>query len=367
MEFSGERARRDAMEQEAQAILPDYVYGYFSAAADDSEAVRDAAAQWDAVRFRPRVLTGWSSRLTNTSVLGVPLQTPILAAPMAQQNAATPLGEIATARAVRRVGSLLGVSTNTAIPFEQIAAEGVPWWFQVYVMKDRGLSNALVERAAVAGAKALILTVDTTRLAASKLMIDPQLWPESPRKARLANLLQEDLAGLPEDATNGATDLSLEVISNLRERAGLDVVVKGILRADDARRAVDAGASGIVVSTHGGRRLGKSVTSIQALPEVVQAVGGECEVYVDSGIRSGDHAATALAMGAQAVFVGRPLLWGLSVGGEQGATQVLEQLTEDLGVVLAAIGVDSIRELTPDLLWPASTSHDSTPCARCLL
>lgn len=341
----------------ARAKLPDYVYGYFSGMAGGGESVKDAAAQWDAARFRPRAFTRTSALRTRTTVLGVPIETPVLAAPMAQQNAATPLAEIATARAVRRAGSLLGVSTNTSIAFEQIAAEGVPWWFQVYVMRDKGLSDALADRAAAAGAKALILTVDTTRLASTKLTIDPQLWPESPRKARLANLLKEDLDGLPQSAMEGAEDLTLDVISELRDRTGLDVVIKGILRGDDARRAVDAGASGILVSTHGGRRLGKSVTSIQALPEVLQAVGSDCEVYVDSGIRSGDHVAAALSLGARAVFVGRPLLWGLATGGANGAADVLGHLTEELRATMAGIGADTIQDLKPDLLLHPSATR----------
>lgn len=340
----------DELERSAAAELPDYVYGYFSGVAGRGESVQDAIAEWDAVRFRPRAFTKTSATLTGTTVLGIPVETPILAAPMAQQNAATPLAELATARAVRRNGSLLGVSTNTSIPFMQIAAEGVPWWFQVYIMRDRGLSWGLIDRATAAGAKALILTVDTTSLTSSELSIEPTSWTESPRKTRLSNLLEEDLAGLPHGATKGATDLSLDVIAELRERSGLEVVVKGILRGDDARRAVDAGAAGILVSTHGGRRLGKSVSSIQALPEVLDAVGDDCEVYVDSGIRSGDHVAAALAMGARAVFVGRPLLWGLSTGGENGAANVLERLTDELRSTMAGIGAGTVSELTPDIL-----------------
>ena len=348
----------DDFERAAKSELPDYVYGYFSGTADGGESIRDAALQWDAVRFRPRAFTNTSTGLTRTSVLGVPLETPILAAPMAHQNAATPLAEIATARAVGRNGSLFGVSTNTAVPFEEIAAEGVPWWFQVYVMKDKSLSNALADRAAAAGANALILTVDTTRLARTKLTIDPLLWPESASKERLGNLLEEHLAGVRDGATEGAENLSLDIIGELRERTGLEVVVKGILRGDDARRAVDAGAAGIVVSTHGGRRVGRSIPSVEVLPEIVQAVGDDCEVYVDSGIRSGDHVAAALAMGARAVFVGRPVLWGLATGGEAGAADVLGRLTAELRATMAAIGADTLQELTPDLLRHPSVKGD---------
>lgn len=340
----------DGLESAAKAVLPDYVYGYFAGMAGGGESVQDATELWNAVRFRPRSFTNYASLQTGTSVLGHAVDTPVLAAPMAQQNAATPLAEVAMARAVRDAGSLLGISTNTSVPFDQIASVGAPWWFQVYVMRDQGLSNALVERAAAAGAKALILTVETTRLTSAGLTIDPQFWPESPSKKRLGNLLGEDLVGLPSDATESSQNLSLDVIEELRDRTGLEVVVKGILRADDARAAVDAGAAGIIVSTHGGRRLGASVSSIAALPAVIQSVGNDCEVYVDSGIRSGVHVAAALAMGAQAVFVGRPLMWGLAAAGESGAASVLAHFTQELCETMAGIGAGTISDLTPDLI-----------------
>lgn len=142
------------------------------------------------------------------------------------------------------------------------------------------------------------------------------------------------------------------------------MVVKVVLRGDDARRAVEAGATGILVSTHGGRRLGRSVTSFDALPEVIQAVGGDCEVYVDSDIRSGDHVAAALAMGARAVFVGRPLLWGLATGGEDGPTSVLERLTEDLRTTMVSVGANAIHELTADLLSRSRISPMNVPESR---
>lgn len=341
----------DELEVKAKNLLPDYVYGYFSAVGIGGRAGHDTVSQWDAVRFRPRAFTDTSVGRTQTTVLGIPVETPILAAPMAQQNAATPQAERATARAAQRNGSLLGVSTNTSVPFSEIAAVGVPWWFQVYVTRERSLSDSLVDRAAAAGAKALMLTVDTTVLAPSKLLINPHDWPESPGKVRLSNLLASDLMGLPKNATEGTHHLSLDLIGELRERSELPVVVKGILRADDARRAVDAGASAILVSTHGGRRFGPSVTALEALPEVVLEVGADCEVYVDSGLRSGVHVAAALAMGARAVFVGRPILWGLATAGEDGASEVLEQLTAELRTVMAAVGANSVDELTRDLLW----------------
>jgi 4-hydroxymandelate oxidase len=144
--------------------------------------------------------------------------------------------------------------------------------------------------------------------------------------------------------------INFDTIGWLRELSGPPVVVKGVLRADDARHCIDAGAAGVVVSTHGGRRLGPTISSAQALPEIVTAIGDQAEVYADSGIRSGEHVAAALAMGARSVFVGRPILWALAAGGQQGVVQVIKSLTEELRHVMVQLGVAGIDELTPDLL-----------------
>ncbi|NQX12196.1 alpha-hydroxy-acid oxidizing protein [Microbacteriaceae bacterium VKM Ac-2855] len=339
-----------SLEDEARALLPDYVYRYFSGRAGAGESIADAQREWDALRFRPRAFVTGDHSSTSTTVLGMPVDTPVLIAPMANQNAADPEGERATARAAARAGSVLGVSTNTAVRFDEIAATGAPWWFQLYPMRDAGLTDALVRRASEAGARAIILTVDRTSLTSDGRIIEPRDWPETPRKARLANILQEDLTGLPADAMEIVRDFSDAEVQHLREVSGLDVLVKGILRGDEAHRAVEAGASGIVVSTHGGRRMGRSVSSIHALPEVVAAVGNRAEVYIDSGVREGDHIAAALALGARAVFVGRPVMWGLATGGSDGAYAVIARLTEELLHSMDRIGVRTVADLTPDLV-----------------
>lgn len=339
-----------SLEDEAQAVLPDYVYRYFSGRAGAGESIADAQREWDAIRFRPRAFVTGSQSSTSTTVLGMRVATPVLVAPMANQNAADPEGERATGRAAARAGSVLGVSTNTAVPFSEIAETGAPWWFQLYPMRDAGLTDALVRRAAQAGARAIILTVDRTALTGNGHVIEPRDWPETPRKARLANILHEDLDGLPADAMEITRDFADAEVQHLREVSGLDVLVKGILRGDEAHRAVEAGASGVVVSTHGGRRLGRSVSSIRALPEVVAAVGNRAEVYIDSGIREGDHIAAALALGARAVFVGRPVMWGLATGGSDGAHEVVARLTEELLHSMDRMGVRTIADLTPDLI-----------------
>jgi 4-hydroxymandelate oxidase len=334
----------DDLEAGAAASLEPYVREYFGAVAGDPTWYRQALDEWNAIRFRPRALRGQRDLSPATTVLGQSVATPVLVAPMANQVAADPRGEAATAEAARRVGTLLGVSTNTAVAFERIAEAGAPWWFQVYLLPDQDLTQRLVERATTAGATALILTVDLTGL----VVPHSGEWPDGPAKMRLGNLTAAERE-LLENAWK-TTDASLEHIQWLQQISGLPVVVKGIVRADDAIAAVDAGARGVIVSTHGGRRMGNSVSALAALPEVVTAVGGRSEVYVDSGIRSGSHVLAALALGARAVFVGRPVLWGLATGGADGAASVLERLGAEFVAALAESGVRDRADITPDLV-----------------
>jgi 4-hydroxymandelate oxidase len=336
----------DELEQQAGASLEPFVRDYFGAVAGDPGWYRQALDEWNRIRFRPRALRGQRDLSPATTVLGQPVATPVLVAPMANQAAADPRGEAATAEAAQRAGTLLGVSTNTAVPFQRISEAGAPWWFQVYLLPHPDLTRRLVERAAAAGATALVLTVDLTPL----VVPHSGDWPDVPGRVRLGNLTEAERE-LLENAWKTA-DASLEDIAWLREISGLPVIVKGILRADDALAAVDAGASGLIVSTHGGRRMGNSVSAVAALPEVVAAVGTRCEVYADSGIRSGAHVLAALALGARAVFVGRPVLWGLATGGADGAASVLERLTSEFVAALAESGVRDLADVTPDLVVP---------------
>jgi 4-hydroxymandelate oxidase len=332
------------LEASAETALEGYVREYFAAVAGDPSWYRQALDEWNAIRFRPRALRGQRDLSPATTVLGQPVATPILVAPMANQVAADPRGEAATAEAARRVGTLLGVSTNTAVAFSRISEAGAPWWLQVYLLPDRDLTQRLVERAAAAGATALILTVDLTPL----VVPHSGEWPDVPGKVRLGNLTDAEREFL--DSVWKTTDASLDHIGWLQEISGLPVVVKGILREDDARAAADAGARAVIVSTHGGRRMGNSVSALAALPEVVAAVGDRSEVYVDSGIRSGSHVLAALALGARAVFVGRPVMWGLATGGADGAASVLERLTSEFVSALAASGVRDLADVTADLV-----------------
>lgn len=329
-------------------MLPAHFAAYFGAAAGTGASLPEGIADWTSLRFRPRVLQDLRQIDTSTTVLGTRVETPIMVAPMAQQLAAHPDAERAMGRAAAATGSLLGVSTNTAVPFADIAATGAPWWFQVYIAQDRSLTELLVSRAITAGATALALTVDMLALLPAD--VNPRNWPDGPSKTRMTNLTAAEMAAAGPAGAGADFNVTFDDIGWLRELSGVPVLVKGVLRGDDAARCIEAGAAGIVVSTHGGRRLGPSVTSARALPEIVEAVGDGGEVFVDSGIRTAEHVAGALALGARGVFLGRPALWALSAQGEAGVTSVLTDLTADLRQVMLQLGTPSIADLTPDLI-----------------
>jgi 4-hydroxymandelate oxidase len=335
-------------EARARQLLPDYATAYFGATAGSGVSDAEGTADWSAVRFRPYTLRDVSTIDTATTVLGTPVRTPVLIAPMAQQLAAHDEGEAAMARSAAAMGTLLGVSTHAAVPFSAVAAEGAPWWFQVYVTHDRHLTELLVERAVGNGATALILTVDMVALLPAA--VNPRSWADVPGRARMTNLTTAELAAAGSAGTAIDPTITFEIIDWLRQLSDLPIIVKGVLRADDAMRCVDAGADGIVVSSHGGRRLGPSITSARALADIAAAVGDKVEIYADSGIRTGEHIAAALALGARAVFLGRPLLWALAAAGPEGVKAVLDELTTELALVMTQLGVSRLAELTPDVL-----------------
>lgn len=330
-------------EARALALLPREVYDYYAGGSGREDTLRDNPTAWSRVRLRPRALRDVSRVDTTTIVLGRRVSAPVLVAPMAFQGLVHVDGERATAQGTARAGTLLTVSTRSSVPVEDIDAEH--WWFQVYVMRDRDLTARLAHRAASAGAGALVLTADTPVVARKH------------RTARAGAVSEEHfLAALGPGAEVGsaeqAADITFEEVSRLRREWGLPVVVKGVLRADDAHAALAAGAVGLVVSNHGGRQLDGAVSTADCLPEVVAAVAGRAEVYVDGGVRTGTDVLRALAMGARAVLVGRPVLWGLAVDGADGVHAVLDGLADDLAHVMALAGAPTIADVTPDLLVP---------------
>lgn len=345
------------MQRRAAEVLPPHVYDYFRASAGGLASLERSVDAWSAFLHRPHVLRETGSIDTATTVLGTPVRTPVLVAPMAQQVAADPRGERATAAAAAEEGSLIAVSTHTAVPFAEVDAAGAPWWFQLYIFRERAISAELVDRAVQNGARAVILTVDITGLAhpspEATYSVDPNEWPRSAEAERLVNVSPELRELARGEGGWWDRNMGLKAIEWLAERSGLPVVVKGVLRADDARRVVDAGAAGVLVSTHGARSFASSVPSAFALAEVAAAVGDDAEVYVDSGLRSGIDVATALALGARAAFVGRPVMWGLAVDGEPGVRTVLQTLRHELVTAMDLLGAPTLADLTRDMVVPA--------------
>ncbi len=345
--------RLDDLHARALRQLRPEVAEHFDQGAGAGLTVGEAAAAWDRYRLRPRVLRDVSRISTAATVLGHQLATPVLVAPTAMQRAAHADGEVATARAAAAAGSLMAVSTNSGSTFAEIGASGAPWWLQVYVLRDRGLTRAILDRAVEAGASALVLTVDTP-VVGRKRTAGKTIWEVVPEDYLLANV--ED-ATVPADGLDKADDLTPDVIGWLRDASGLPVVVKGVLRADDARAAVSAGASAVQVSNHGGRQLDLAVSTAEALPEIATALAGSgAEVYVDGGIRRAEHVLAALALGANGVFIGRPVLWALAAGGafaqggSDGVLALLNDFTDELGHVMMLAGTRSISEITADLV-----------------
>jgi 4-hydroxymandelate oxidase len=336
-------------EQRARELLPAAVFDYYAAGSGCEVTLEEAATAWQRHRLLPHVLRDVSSVDTATTVLGTPVSSPVLIAPTSFAVMANPDGEVATARGAAGAGALMVVSSRASMRLEAIgAAAAGPWWFQVYVMRDRRLTEGLVGRAVAAGATALVLTGDTPYTGVKHRGPTPSVLTD---EQYLTNLVDHLPAGGQPDATTGQDPATtLADIDWLHEISGLPVVVKGVLRPDDAVACLDAGAAGVVVSNHGGRQLDRALSTAQALAGVADAVGGRGEVYVDGGIRDGVSTLTALALGARAVLVGRPVIWALAAGGAEGVTDLLTALRADLAHALALAGLTSPQEADRSLV-----------------
>ncbi|HWC79465.1 MAG TPA: alpha-hydroxy acid oxidase [Pseudonocardiaceae bacterium] len=341
----------DGLEQQAEQRLSPNVYEYFRGGAGSEASLAEAEPAWDALRLRPRMLRDVSSVSAETTVLGIPLRTPILIAPSALHFAADERAEVATAEGAAAAGSLLCVSSTTTVSYPSIAEAGAPWWAQVYVLGDRGLTRELLGRARDAGASAIVLTVDSPLLGDRKLIFDAHITPAPGMPGPHYGGMSFTPTG-----TGNAKDLTFEDIAWIAAAAGLPVLVKGILRGDDAAEAVRAGAAGVIVSNHGARQLDPVVSSAWALPEVVRALEGtDAPVIVDGGIRRGTHVLAALALGAHAVLLGRPVLWALTVGGADLVARLIDDLTAELELAMTLSGAGRLAEVSPDLV--ASERH----------
>jgi isopentenyl diphosphate isomerase/L-lactate dehydrogenase-like FMN-dependent dehydrogenase len=332
-------------ERVAAERLEPGVLGYFAGGAGDELVLEENVEAWRGWRLRPRMLAGLREWSTASEVLGARVTAPILVAPVAYQGLVDPEGEIAMARAAAAAGTVMCLSTlATTRPGDLAAAvpEGRRW-FQLYCFEDEAVTNALRDEAVESGFEAIVVTVDAPR------------GGNRERDLRNGFSIPEEVGVPSVEAALGSgravtieetfalmdSALSWADLERLAADCDIPVLVKGVMTAEDAILAVEHGAAGVIVSNHGGRQLDRCLATADALPEVVEAVAGRAPVLVDGGIRRGVDVAIALALGADAVLVGRPALWGLAAGGEAGARAVLELLREELELTLALCGCES--------------------------
>ena len=339
----------------AEQKLPAGPYGYYAGGAGDEITLRDNVAAWSRLAIAPRMLTGVGQRDPSVTVLGQRRPHPLIIAPMAFQRMAHRDGEIATAQAAARTQTPMCLST-LATTGPDALAEAVPEcsrWFQLYVLRDRGVTRELVARAVEHGYEALVVTVDLPIMGLRErdLRSGVNAAASSVASAHSAGaqgaMTPADFAGLIDP------DLRWRDVERFAAESSLPVLVKGILTAEDARLAAGIGVSGVVVSNHGGRQLDTVLSGADALPAVLDAVGDQLDVLVDGGIRRGTDVLKALALGARAVMIGRPVLWGLAADGAAGAAQVLEILLAELDSALALSGAGRASALDPSFVTAA--------------
>ncbi|KAJ2503375.1 Hydroxyacid oxidase 1 [Coemansia sp. RSA 1972] len=356
----------DDFEKHAYARLDRNALDYYRSGAQDMITVRENQRAFDRIAVRPRVLRDVSTIDMLTAVQGQPISSPICIAPTAMQRMAHPEGECATARASVRKDTCMILSSWSTTSIEDVAASTpnsqAPKWLQLYIYKDREATKRLIERAQDSGYTAIALTVDTPflgrRLAdiRNRFQLPPHLTMANFSDQGKAQVGKADAASAADNASGLAAyvasqidpTLSWKHVQWVKSVARIPVLVKGILTAEDARLAVDAGVDGIIVSNHGGRQIDTAPATIDVLEEVCRAVAGRVEVYLDGGVRRGTDVFKALALGATAVFLGRPVLWALSYNGEDGVVEMLDMINEELRLAMALAGCVNISDISRD-------------------
>jgi len=351
----------DDLERLAREALPREAYDYIAGGAGDEWTLRENQAAFERLQLLPRVLRDVTQPKLEVTVLGRPLSMPVLIAPTAFHGLVNDDAELGTMKAAVDAGVIMCASTASNCTLESIASAGgtPPHWFQLYIYRDRELTRSLVERAEAAGYGALCVTVDVPRLGRRRRdVLNSFCLPGHLKLGNFVNREASDVTKIEgksglESYVSSQMDAAVtwKDIDWLRSICSLPVVLKGIMTPEDARLAVEHEVRGIVVSNHGGRQLDGVPATIEVLARVADAVRGECEVLLDGGIRRGTDVLKALALGARAILVGRPILWGLAVDGAAGARIALELLREELAAAMALVGCDSVDGLSRSLIW----------------
>lgn len=340
----------DGVEALAREKVPAPVFRYLAEGARDEVTVGEAVAAWSTVRFAPHILRDVSQVETRTTLLGHEYAAPLGIAPMTLQRAADPGGEVAMAAAAAQAGVPVVVSSNAGRTFAEVSATGADWWLQAYVPPVRRDGEAMLDAAVAAGAAAVVLTADTPTLGTRYPGSEGSVWKMAERSWVGANAAVSAEWFSPDDRDK-AMDLGPDDIAWLADRTGLPIVVKGVLRPDDAQACLEAGAAAVWVSNHGGRQLDQAVATAHCVRGVRDAVGTGAQVFVDGGVRSGLHVLAALALGADAAFVGRPMFHALAAGGCDGVRRGLGELQSELLESLRLAGCASLPD-APDILAP---------------
>jgi 4-hydroxymandelate oxidase len=351
-------ANLNDFEREARARLQEPSYDYFAGGADDEITLRRNTSAWAELVLRPRQLVDVGTVDVSTELLGHPLAMPVLTAPCAFNVLAHPDGELGVARATARAGIIQVLSMQATTTIEDVAAAGGQRWLQLAVLRDRGITRALVERGERSGYTAVCLTVDVPALGRRERDIRNAF--RVPHGIEMVNLAPYTTVaqGIDDPQTalarfvNELFDprLTWEAVDWISSITKLPILTKGILTGADAIRAVDHGAAGVMVSNHGGRQLDGVSSTCEALPEIVDAIGGRVPITVDGGIRRGADVIRALALGASAVLVGRPYLWALAVDGDAGVAAMLDMLHREIVIGMSLLGRPSIADIDSTVL-----------------
>ncbi|MEU4577593.1 MULTISPECIES: alpha-hydroxy acid oxidase [Nonomuraea] len=332
-------------EDVAREKLDPVYYDYFAGGAQDEVTVRANEAAFRRLCLVPRVLRGVERPTLEVNLLGQPASMPVLLAPTAFHRLAHPAGEAETGRAAAQAGVIMMAAMLSTVPVEEVAATGATLWFQLYIQPDLGFTASLVRRAEAAGCKAIVVTVDSPALGRGERG-DRNNFHDLPPGLHCANLRGD---GNVRQVVL-SPEISWKHVDWLRSITSLPIVLKGILHPADAVLAVEHGAAAIIVSNHGGRQLDTSPASIDRLPLIADAVDGRVPLLLDGGVRRGTDVIKALALGARAVAIGRPVMWGLSVAGAEGVAKVLTLLRTELLNALTLCGVAGPGELTRELV-----------------